>query len=68
VKDLDAAQLTGVGSDVWALKVERVVSVTPLSLDLTSRVDLSVLGSCLGVEPAFWLDSSSWQLTTIYDL
>ncbi len=27
-------------SDLWALKVDRVVSVTPLSLDLTSRVDL----------------------------
>jgi 5'-nucleotidase len=27
-------------SDVWALKVERIVSVTPLSLDMTSRVDL----------------------------
>jgi 5'-nucleotidase len=28
-------------SDVYALRVQRVVSVTPLSLDLTSRVDLS---------------------------
>jgi broad specificity polyphosphatase/5'/3'-nucleotidase SurE len=28
------------GSDVEALAVDRKVSVTPLSLDLTSRVDL----------------------------
>jgi len=27
-------------SDLWALKVDRVVSITPLSLDMTSRVDL----------------------------
>jgi 5'-nucleotidase len=26
-------------SDIWAVKVERIVSVTPLSLDLTSRID-----------------------------
>jgi 5'-nucleotidase len=31
---------TAVGTDVYALRVKRVVSVTPLSLDLTSRVDL----------------------------
>jgi 5'-nucleotidase len=30
-------------TDVYALRVKRVVSVTPLSLDLTSRVDLKVL-------------------------
>ncbi len=30
----------GVDSDVYALRVKRLVSVTPLSLDLTSRVDL----------------------------
>lgn len=29
-----------VDSDVYALRVKRVVSVTPLSLDMTSRVDL----------------------------
>jgi 5'-nucleotidase len=29
-----------VDSDVYALRVKRVVSVTPLSLDLTSRIDL----------------------------
>lgn len=31
---------TGEDTDVYALRVKRVVSVTPLSLDLTSRVDL----------------------------
>lgn len=31
------------GSDVHALVVERCVSVTPLSLDLTSRIDLNAL-------------------------
>lgn len=31
------------GSDVYALRVQREVSVTPLSLDLTSRVDLTEL-------------------------
>lgn len=31
------------GSDVQALAVDRIVSVTPLSLDLTSRVDLDAL-------------------------
>jgi 5'-nucleotidase len=30
-------------SDVYVLRVERQVSVTPLSLDLTSRVDLAEL-------------------------
>ncbi len=30
----------GEGTDVYALRVKRVVSVTPLSLDMTSRVDL----------------------------
>ena len=30
-------------SDVYAVRVDKVVSVTPLSLDLTSRVDLKML-------------------------
>jgi 5'-nucleotidase len=33
-------------SDIWALCVDRVVSVTPLSLDMTSRVDLGTLEEC----------------------
>lgn len=36
-----------VGSDIHALAVERVVSVTPLSIDLTSRVKFSDLQSIL---------------------
>lgn len=31
------------GSDVWTLRVERQVSVTPLSLDLTSRMDFGAI-------------------------
>ena len=36
-----------IGSDVYALHVERKVSVTPLSLDLTSRVDFAALEKAL---------------------
>jgi broad specificity polyphosphatase/5'/3'-nucleotidase SurE len=28
-------------TDVYALRVKRLVSVTPVSLDLTSRIDLN---------------------------
>jgi hypothetical protein len=35
--------ITPPDTDVYALRVKRVVSVAPLSLDLTSRVDLKVL-------------------------
>lgn len=38
-------------SDVHALAVDRVVSVTPLSLDLTSRVEPSTLQSLLRQQP-----------------
>ncbi len=37
---IDEMSGSGSDSDVYALRVKRVVSVTPLSLDLTSRVDL----------------------------
>jgi len=37
-------------SDVYALRVERQISVTPLSLDLTSRVDLAELEQRLRAE------------------
>lgn len=37
IEQVDGA---GVDTDVYALRVKRVVSVTPLSLDLTSRLDL----------------------------
>jgi 5'-nucleotidase len=39
--DLDSLEH---GSDIHAMVQEKVVSVTPLSLDLTSRTDLQVLG------------------------
>jgi 5'-nucleotidase len=35
------------GSDVYALRVQHEVSVTPLSLDLTSRVDMAALNRLL---------------------
>jgi hypothetical protein len=34
-------------SDVFALRIARVVSVTPISIDLTSRVEKSVLDSLI---------------------
>jgi 5'-nucleotidase len=37
------------GTDVYALQVQRFVSVTPLSLDLTSRVDLEELERLLRI-------------------
>ena len=37
-------------SDVRAVMVDRVVSVTPLSLDLSSRIDLNLLGESLKKE------------------
>jgi 5'-nucleotidase len=38
---------SGVDTDVYAVRVKRVVSVTPLSLDLTSRVSLQDLDQLL---------------------
>jgi 5'-nucleotidase len=43
-------------SDVWAVKVARVVAVTPLSLDLTSRTSFAALDSCLRGESAACLE------------
>jgi len=37
-------------SDVWALRVARVVSVTPLSLDMTARADFGALEEQLRTE------------------
>jgi 5'-nucleotidase len=34
-------------SDVWAMKVDRIVSVTPLSLDLTSRASFETISNYL---------------------
>jgi 5'-nucleotidase len=39
-------------SDIYALTVERIVSVTPLSLDCTSRTDLSALRTVLDGQPS----------------
>ena len=39
-------------SDIWALRVDRVISVTPLSLDLTSRCDLTATDASLRAEMA----------------
>jgi 5'-nucleotidase len=39
-------------SDIYALAVDRVVSVTPLSLDLTSRVGFQTLEALLQQQPA----------------
>jgi len=47
--DAEQAELD---SDVWAVLVDRVVSVTPLSLDLTARVELGALYACLRGESA----------------
>jgi 5'-nucleotidase len=48
-------------SDVWAVLVDMVISVTPLSLDLTSRVDLGALQGCMrGEEPSCIDVSVSW--------
>jgi 5'-nucleotidase len=43
-------------SDIWALMVERVVVVTPLSLDLTARVNLELPGVRPGPEQVWSLD------------
>jgi 5'-nucleotidase len=53
IADFDQAELD---SDVWAIKVDRVVSVTPISLDLTSRTNFADLNSCLRGEPPEHLD------------
>jgi 5'-nucleotidase len=44
--EMDASKLEP-DSDVYALSIDRVISVTPLSLDFTSRVDFGALESAL---------------------
>jgi hypothetical protein len=39
-------------SDIWAVKVDQIVSVTPLSLDMTARVNLGHAGSYLQTKVA----------------
>jgi 5'-nucleotidase len=38
-------------SDIWAMAVDRVVSVAPLSLDLSSRLELSSFSDMLRRSP-----------------
>jgi 5'-nucleotidase len=53
-------------SDVWAVLVDRVVSVTPLSLDLTSRTDFGTLDSCLRNRPGVCLEpQEQWHLPLV---
>jgi 5'-nucleotidase len=40
-----------VGTDVYALRIKRIVSVTPLSLDMTSRVNFAELANRLKNQP-----------------
>jgi len=42
-KLIEDTRQTEPDSDIWALKVDRIVSVTPLSLDLTSRVGFGTI-------------------------
>jgi 5'-nucleotidase len=43
---IDKPEQAEFDSDVWAVLVDRVVSVTLLSLDLTSRTDFAALDTC----------------------
>jgi len=49
-RPLDDAAAAEPDSDIYALHVDGVVSVTPLSLDLTARVDLAALEAALRTE------------------
>ena len=51
-KMIDDGRQAEMDSDIWALLVDRVVVVTPLSLDLTARVDWNSLDPWLRGEPA----------------
>jgi 5'-nucleotidase len=48
---LDEEEQLEPGSDSYALRVERVVAVTPISLDLTSRIDFNDLDQLLRKDP-----------------
>ncbi len=47
---MDHPERTEVGSDIWCLHYAHQVSVTPLSLDLTARVDFGALDEQLRAE------------------
>jgi 5'-nucleotidase len=53
-KVMEDPDLTETDSDVWALRVNRVVSVTPLSLDLTSRINLQTMDLVLPSKGEFF--------------
>ncbi len=64
-KLIENSMQTEPDSDVWALKVDRVVSVTPLSLDLTSRAGLLAIYQQLHAgQPARFLSFSSPSSST----
>jgi 5'-nucleotidase len=64
-KLIENSMQTEPDSDVWALKVDRVVSVTPLSLDLTSRAELLAIYQQLHAGPsAHFLSFSSPSSST----
>jgi 5'-nucleotidase len=52
-KLIEDATQTEPDSDIWALKVDHAVSVTPLSLDLTSRVDWNLMAPWLRIGYAY---------------
>jgi 5'-nucleotidase len=47
---MDHPERTEIGSDIWCLHAQRHISVTPLSLDLTARVDFGTLDEQLRSE------------------
>ena len=49
-RQLDDYRQTEPDSDIWAVEVDHVVSVSPLSVDLTSRVSMAALDSKLRMD------------------
>jgi 5'-nucleotidase len=56
-KRIEDARQAELDSDVWAVGVDGVVAVTPLSLDLTSRTDFDRIGPFLHTEPTACLNA-----------
>lgn len=52
-QQIEDSQQAEPDSDIWVVKVEGHVSLTPLSLDLTSRTDLRTVKSCLGFAESY---------------
>lgn len=55
-KRIEDARQAAPDSDVRAVEVDGLVSVTPLSLDLTSRLDFDTVGPSFHIEPMMCLD------------